>query len=100
MAQKQAPKKEALRKRRIRFSIIAPEADKVTVAGDFNAWDATCHSLKKKNNGQWEKTLTLPPGDYQYKFLVDGHWRLDPGNEQACDNEFGTRNNILVVKGS
>lgn len=99
MAQNQAPKTSTPKKRKIRFSLIAPDASNVSVAGDFNAWDATCHSLKKKNNGQWEKSLNLPPGAYQYKFVVDGQWRLDPGNDQACDNEFGTRNNVLVVKG-
>ena len=99
MIQKQASKRNSTPKRKIRFTIIAPEASNVTVAGDFNAWDATCHSLKKKTNGKWEKTLSLPPGAYEYKFIVDGHWRLDPDNDQACDNGFGTRNNVLVVRG-
>ena len=98
MVQKQAVRKGKDVKRRIRFSIVAPQATNVAVAGDFNQWDASCHSLRKKDNGQWEKTLTLPPGAYQYKFVVDGHWRLDPDNDQACDNAYGTRNNIVVVR--
>jgi 1,4-alpha-glucan branching enzyme len=97
MAQKQARSAGKAPKHRVRFSIIAPDAANVAVAGDFNKWDASCHCLAKKKNGRWEKTLTLSPGAYQYKFVVDGTWRLDPGNDRACDNQFGTRNNILVV---
>jgi len=37
----------------------------------------------------------LPVGTYEYKFLVDGIWRLDPQNNQTCPNCFGTYNNIF-----
>gem|GEM_PF-4763465 len=29
------------------------------------------------------------------KFLIDGEWKEDPGNEQTCPNCFGTMNSIL-----
>jgi 1,4-alpha-glucan branching enzyme len=82
--------------RKVRFSIEAREARAVAVVGDFNQWDQKCYCLRKKD-GRWEKTFLLPPGVYEYKYLVDGQWRMDLANEQVCVNCFGTRNNVIVV---
>ena len=82
--------------RKVRFSIDAREARQVAVAGDFNQWDQTCHCVRKKD-GRWEKCVMLPPGTYEYKYLVDGQWLMDPENDRVCINCFGTRNNVLVV---
>jgi len=46
-------------------------------------------------NGVWNKTVIIPPGKYEYKFLIDGDWREDPRNDQTCPNCFGTQNNLL-----
>ena len=46
-------------------------------------------------NGTWEKTVMLPPGQYEYKFLVDGKWTIDPQNNQTSQNDFGALNSIL-----
>jgi len=88
---------KASTRRRVKFSIDAPEAQNVALMGDFNQWDETRHPMKRLGNGKWEKTLTLPAGHYQYKFLVDGKWRRDPGNEKLCPNCFGTLNNIVSI---
>jgi hypothetical protein len=37
----------------------------------------------------------LPPGKYEYKFLVDDKWTIDPQNTQTSQNDFGTQNSIL-----
>jgi type 1 glutamine amidotransferase len=39
----------------------------------------------------------LPPGTFEYKFLVDGQWVADPRNERVCLNSFGTTNSIVRV---
>jgi hypothetical protein len=82
--------------RKVRFSIEARGARQVALAGDFNQWDQKC-CCKLKKDGCWERTLLLPPGVYEYKYLIDGQWHMDPNNEQVCINCFGTRNNVLVV---
>jgi hypothetical protein len=51
--------------------------------------------MKRDKNGVWNKAVLLPPGNYQYKFLVDGQWREDPKNNHTCLNCFGSYNNIL-----
>jgi 1,4-alpha-glucan branching enzyme len=97
MARKNGPSKTKTSRKQVRFSIIDLEAESVTVVGDFNQWDPKSHLLKRKGDGVWEKTIPLSPGTYEYKFLIDGKWRLDPSNQDECQNAFGTRNNILIV---
>ena len=92
-------KKERLRgkikRRRIEFTLEAPAAGEVIVAGDFNNWNLKSHPMKKAGNGIWNRTMVLPVGTYEYKFLIDGNWRLDPQNRQVSRNCFGSLNNVL-----
>jgi len=32
-----------------------------------------------------------------FKFLVDGHWVVDPQSAQVCSNCFGTQNSVIRV---
>ncbi len=87
-------------RKRVCFRLVEAEAESVAVAGDFNQWDLNRHALKKKSGGTWEKIVFLDPGSYEYKFFVDGQWRMDPANRSECLNRYGTRNNVLVVPGA
>ena len=60
------------------FSFHAPEAMSVLLVGEFTHWQENPISLKKQKNGTWKGTVSLPPGTYHYRFLVDGEWRDDP----------------------
>jgi len=77
------------------FSVEAPQAKEVFLAGDFSNWNPKAHPMKKNANGEWKKVLMLSPKTYEYKFLIDGEWKDDPRNDQRCLNSFGTINNIL-----
>ena len=90
--------KANIKKRKVAFSLNAPEAKQVAVLGDFNKWRDNKHLMKKDENGMWHKIAMLPEGRYEYRFLVDGHWWNDPKNDHACSNCFGTQNNILNVR--
>ena len=85
-------------KKRITFKLEASDARKVILAGDFSSWDPKRHTMKKDNKGRWTRVVTLAPGRYEYKFLVDGQWQNDPDNDQVVPNCFGTLNNILNVE--
>jgi len=89
--------KEKTKNRRVTFLLEAPEAKEVLVGGDFNTWNARAHPMKQDESGVWKKMLMLPPGKYEYKFLVDGRWRNDPKNDQMCPNCFGSQNNVIVL---
>ena len=50
-----------------------------------------------KINGGWQLPYVLSAGVYEYKFIVDDQWILDPGNKLWEENEFGTGNSVLWV---
>lgn len=79
----------------VTFSFKSSEARKVILTGDFNNWNPEKHPMKRNENGTWEKIMTLPLGKYEYKFLVDGEWTIDPQNIQTIHNNFGTLNSII-----
>ena len=95
MAKKKQEKK--IQRRRITFKLEASEATEAVLVGDFNSWDVKKHGMKKDNKGRWSKIVTLAPGRYEYKFLVNGEWQNDPNNDQVVPNSFGTLNNHLTV---
>jgi chromosome partitioning protein len=84
----------------VRFRDAA--ASDVRIAGDFNGWipDKGVRSLieSEGQNRIWTKILQLPPGTYQYRYVVDGQWREDPENPQVVSSTSGGRNSVLVVR--
>jgi 1,4-alpha-glucan branching enzyme len=87
-------------KQKITFSYSAPEAQNVQLAGDFTGWQQAPATLKKDKSGVWKKTVTLPPGRYEYRLLVDGRWQDDPQCPARQPNQFGGQNCVCVVDGS
>lgn len=86
--------KKIIKRRKIMFSFESSDAKEVILMGDFNNWNPKKHPMKKDDNGKWTKAVILPPGQYEYKFLVDGQWKEDPQNDRICPNNFGSYNNI------
>jgi len=41
--------------------------------------------------------LSLRPGEYQYKLVVDNNWILDPANNFTAKDEKGNNNSLLKV---
>ncbi len=83
------------KRKRIEFTYEAPDAREVILVGSFNNWSPEKHPMKMNGDGIWRKTLILPQGPYEYKFLVDGQWKEDPLNERCCYNCFGSINSIV-----
>jgi hypothetical protein len=66
------------------FSLFAPGAQTVQLAGNFNRWDPQKEPLFNVSGlGLWQKTVPLPPGRYEYKYVIDGNWVLDPANPET-----------------
>jgi 1,4-alpha-glucan branching enzyme len=99
MARTRKKAKTKAGRRRTVFLLEAPEAGLVSLVGSFNDWDEKSHRMNKNDDGIWEKILMLYPGRYEYKFLVDGQWWNDPGNDRVCVNSFGTLNSVVEVSG-
>ncbi|PIN05633.1 5'-AMP-activated protein kinase, gamma subunit [Handroanthus impetiginosus] len=69
----------------------------VFLSGSFNGWSERLRMvLLEGSETTFQRIIDLPPGCYQYKFLVDGTWQVDP--QQICDpDEYGTMNNMVLV---
>ena len=81
----------------VRLRVRAPDATRVAVAGDFNAWDPRAHPLRPLDDGWWVVTLRLEPGRYEYAYVVDGRWVVPPEADVTVDDGFGGRNGVLEV---
>ena len=87
-------------KHKVTFLYEAPAAQTVLLAGDFTGWQQAPVSLKKDKTGIWKKSISLPPGRYEYRLLVDGEWRDDPQCSARHPNQFGGENCVCVVNGA
>ncbi|HZR18578.1 MAG TPA: glycogen-binding domain-containing protein [Verrucomicrobiae bacterium] len=82
----------------IDFHLHMPGAKSAAVAGSFNGWDLKRNPLEKDGDGGWKATLWLPPGRYEYRFVVDGaQWCSDPRAKESVPNAFGGTNSVIVV---
>jgi chromosome partitioning protein len=80
------------------FSLDAPDAIEVRVTGEFTNWSRQGESLTRDPvDGLWKVVLDVTPGEYEYRFIVDGVWIRDPNNKDYIRNEFGQENSLLVV---
>ena len=65
----------------------APDAKSVELMGEWNGWKSI--PMTKGDSGVWTVKVSLSPGSYGYKFLVNGNdWVFDPdnSNKKTIDN--------------
>ncbi len=74
-----------------------PDARIVAVAGSFNGWNQSQYLFERAGN-EWICRISLPPGRYQYKFIVDGNWLVDPHNPTVVHDDRGIENSQLIVR--
>jgi len=81
----------------VRF-VIRPDGAvrRASLAGSFNGWKPT--QMRRQKNGAFVVIVAVPPGTYEYKFIVDDQWAVDPDNNVWAVNPFGTINSILSVE--
>lgn len=82
---------------RIRIEFTHPTATEVAIAGTFNDWRPDATQMVSLGDGRWLKELTLSPGVYQYRLVVDGAWMPDPSANETAPNPFGGINSVLKV---
>jgi len=63
---------------------------------EFNGWKSV--PMTKSDDGVWTAKISLSPGTYAYKFLVNGtDWVLDPDNS-ANKTVAGIENSAVEIK--
>ena len=82
----------------IKYKQQVPAKDVICV-GDFNRWSKK-HGKMQFNNDthEWMISMSLKPGVYRYKFLVDGtKWLADPASTELIEDGFGGNCSVLRV---
>ena len=96
-------------KRTVEFVIYAPQARQVFLMGTFTDRDKL--PMMKIESGLWVAGIEVPPGKYEYRFMVDSEWVDNvPGCVQVdkicvqdvpaakrVTNSFGSLNCLLVI---
>lgn len=70
-------------------------AQNVNLAGDFNGW-SRANTRMSRNSDEWTTQFELEPGQYSYKFIVDGKWLVDPANPRT-EGAGDTQNSVKEV---
>jgi chromosome partitioning protein len=76
------------------FTLKAPEAQRVQIAGDFNSWEPAVNEMEF-SNGVWRAIISLTPGKYKYRYVVDGDWKTDPLNPEVERSPYGDYDSVI-----
>jgi len=77
------------------IAVAAPGATKVEIAGLDVGWGARLQLQKSDTSNVFKICRAMPPGRYQYKFIIDGEWRASQDLPTVIDN--GNLNNVIEV---
>ncbi len=89
--------------KKITFSLapeIVADASEGLLLGDFNNWlHEEGIKLKKQKDGSLKATVSLEPGVYQYRYILnDGRWVNDGNaNSYSFNGEYGVDNCVISV---
>ena len=95
-AAKPAAAKPAIKK--TIFSLKAEPGCTIYVAGDFNQWDPAANQMNEKANGLYTASVELGKGRYEYKFVINDVWTVDPLCQDWVSNSLGSLNSVIIVE--
>ncbi|HEB61195.1 MAG TPA: glycoside hydrolase family 13 [Phycisphaeraceae bacterium] len=82
----------------VQFELFLPEAEIVKLAGTFTDWENRAIAMRGPEEGWWILKLHLPPGDYEFQYIVDDNiWLADYAAHGVRRNECGTWVSLLTV---
>lgn len=84
-------------RRRARFGYFNPDAREVFLVGTFNNWNLRETPLRRESLGDWSVELELSPGEYRYRFHVDGEWKDDPTVSTKAPNPYGGYDMVIDI---
>jgi hypothetical protein len=103
----------AVKAGKIKFTFNAKEyggASSINLVGSFNGWNPTDPNYALEDpdgDGIFEIEVEWDPGEYTYKFYIDGNWPKDmseleqymsPKPSKYVDDGFGGKNAVLTVE--
>jgi len=83
----------------VTFSLDGNSAKEVSVIGSFNGWEAGRNEMSyDKGENRWTLTVMLPPGQYEYAFLINGEKVVpDPKALFNRSDGFGSSNSVIFT---
>lgn len=78
----------------VRFTWPKPASRSVFLAGSFNGWGLPVAMTRVGD--AWECVLRLDVGEYRYKFVVDGEWRVDETRLSEVVEGHGLANKLII----
>jgi hypothetical protein len=82
----------------VHFEVHAPSAHRVSLVGDFDAWNPSALPMRRSTNGTaWGIDVHLPAGRHAFAYAVDGRLMIDSTAALAVDDNFGVPSSIVVV---
>ncbi len=81
----------------VRFAVWAPNAETVSVVGDFNEWDTRRHPMRLRNGGVWELFIPgLSARERTYKYHVRSRFH---GYQQMKADPYGFASEVPPKSG-
>lgn len=76
-----------------------PEAQNVTIVGDFNEWNENQTLMKKLKDGSFTVSIDLERDrEYQFRYLIDSaRWENDWNADKYISTSYGDSENSVVV---
>jgi 1,4-alpha-glucan branching enzyme len=72
-------------------------ARQVVLSGSFNHWRKNELFMERTATG-WRLAYTIGPGNYEYRFIVDGQWITDPQNPMVLREGNRISNSYLIIE--
>lgn len=79
------------------FSLDASGAHSVYLAGEMTEWNKNKVAMLLGEDGKWRVTVDLGPGEWLYKYIVDGKWIADPESPSHDADGQGGQHSFLFV---
>ncbi|MFH1477457.1 MAG: glycogen-binding domain-containing protein [Verrucomicrobiota bacterium] len=84
--------------KQVKFRYRTDPGANVYIVGSFNDWNPLQTRLRDESgDGRYRVSLALAPGRYEYKFVVNGQWRIDPKCPDPIVNRYNTLNGVVTV---
>jgi 1,4-alpha-glucan branching enzyme len=84
----------------VAFAVLAPNARRVSVVGDFNFWDGRRHAMRVRGNGYWEIFVPGVRAGERYKYEIvasDGNMQPLKSDPVAFAAEIRPQTAAVVV---
>ena len=78
------------------FKFKNKKAKSVLISGSFDDWKKKHSLIYESSKDIWTITLNLKRGKYNYKYIVDGNWQINP-SEKSEKGDDGIINNYIII---